>query len=132
MSSIDLIVFIPSSFLPSTTDYIRSYKLHFHPYNHVNVYPNILVCTFYCTFQSLNISTFFQKKENLRLLLIIVLGKHIFKKGFCFFSLCYKPDSSCSFAKSCPTLQSHGLQHTRLSCSSLSPRGFSNSCPLNQ
>ena len=63
MSSIDLIVFIPSSFLPSTTDYIRSYKLHFHPYNHVNVCPNILVCTFYCAFQSLNISTFFQKKK---------------------------------------------------------------------
>ena len=64
----------------ATADYIRSYKLHFHPYNHVNDYPNVLVCKFYCTFQSLNISTFFKKKKILRLLFLIVLGKPIFKK----------------------------------------------------
>ena len=29
------------------------------------------------------------------------------------------------------SLQSHGLQHTRLPCPSLSPRVCSNSCPLN-
>ena len=37
----------------------------------------------------------------------------------------------CSLAKSCPTLWSHGLQHTRLPCPSLSPRVCSNSCPLS-
>ena len=38
----------------------------------------------------------------------------------------------CSVAQSCPTLWSHGLQHTRLPCPSLSPRVCSNSCPLSQ
>ena len=33
--------------------------------------------------------------------------------------------------KSCLTLQPHGLQHTRILCSPLSPRFCSNSCPLN-
>ena len=38
---------------------------------------------------------------------------------------------SCSVAQSCPTLLSHGLQRSRLPCPSLSPRDFSNSCPLS-
>ena len=38
----------------------------------------------------------------------------------------------CSAAKSCLTLQPHGLQHTRLPCPSPSPRACSNSCPLRQ
>ena len=37
----------------------------------------------------------------------------------------------CSVTKSCSTLQSHELQHTRLPCPSLSPRVFSNSWPLS-
>ena len=37
----------------------------------------------------------------------------------------------CSFAKLCPTLWPHGLQHTRFPCPSLSPGVCSNSCPLN-
>ena len=37
----------------------------------------------------------------------------------------------CSLAKSGPTLQQHGLQHTRLPCPSLFPRVYSNSCPLS-
>ena len=36
-----------------------------------------------------------------------------------------------SVAKSCLTLQLHGLQHTRLLCPSPSPRVCSNSCPLS-
>ena len=42
--------------------------------------------------------------------------------GFCF----------CSVAKSCPTLQPHGLRHARLPWPSLSPGVCSNSCPLSQ
>ena len=38
----------------------------------------------------------------------------------------------CSLAKSCLTLQPHGLQNARLPCPSLSPGVFSNSCPLSQ
>ena len=38
----------------------------------------------------------------------------------------------CSITKSCPTLQPHGLQHSRLPCLSPSPRVCSNSCPLSQ
>ena len=38
----------------------------------------------------------------------------------------------CSVTKSCLTLYSHGQQHTRLPCPSLSPRICSNSCPLSQ
>ena len=38
----------------------------------------------------------------------------------------------CSVAKSCLTLQFHGLQHARLPCPSLSPRISSNSCPLRR
>ena len=38
----------------------------------------------------------------------------------------------CSFDKSCLTLWSHGLQHTKLPCLSLSPRVCSNSRPLSQ
>ena len=44
------------------------------------------------------------------------------------------PDISChcSVAKSCPTLWSHGLQHARFLCLSLSPGVCSNSCLLSQ
>ena len=38
----------------------------------------------------------------------------------------------CSFAKSCSTLQPHGLQQARLPCPSLSPRVFSNSSLVSQ
>ena len=38
----------------------------------------------------------------------------------------------CSVTKSCPALQSHGLQHTRLPCSSLSHGVCSDLCPLSQ
>ena len=38
----------------------------------------------------------------------------------------------CSFAKSCPTVWPHGLQHTGLPCPSPSPGVYSNSCPLSQ
>ena len=38
----------------------------------------------------------------------------------------------CSFAKSCLTLQPHGLQHTRLPCSSPTPGVYPNSCPLSR
>ena len=34
-----------------------------------------------------------------------------------------------SVAQSCPTLQPHGLQHTRLPCPSPTPRAYSNSSP---
>ena len=37
---------------------------------------------------------------------------------------------SCSVV--CDSLRSHGLQHTRLPCSSPTPRGFTNSCPLSR
>ena len=37
-----------------------------------------------------------------------------------------------SAAQSCPTLQFHGLQHTRLPYPSPIPRVFANSCPLSQ
>ena len=37
----------------------------------------------------------------------------------------------CSVTKSYPTLWSHGLQHARLPCPSLSPEVWSNSCPLS-
>ena len=36
-----------------------------------------------------------------------------------------------SVAQSCPTLQPHGLQHTRLPCPSPIPSAHSNSCPSN-
>ena len=38
----------------------------------------------------------------------------------------------CPVAISCPTLQTHGLQHARLPCPSLSPRVCWNSCLLSQ
>ena len=44
----------------------------------------------------------------------------------------WKWDSCCSVTKSCLPLQPHELKHTRLPCPSLSPRVFSNSCPLSQ
>ena len=37
-----------------------------------------------------------------------------------------------SVAKLCPTLRPHELQHTRLSCPSLSPGVCSKSCPLSR
>ena len=50
-----------------------------------------------------------------------------------FFSTFYFVLGYCrSLAKSCLTLQTHGLQHTTLLCPSLSPRACSNSCPLSQ
>ena len=39
------------------------------------------------------------------------------------------PLQFCSVAQSCPTLQPHGLQHTRLPCPSPTPRVYSNSRP---
>ena len=38
----------------------------------------------------------------------------------------------CSGVQSCLTLQPHGLQHSRLSCPSPTPRACLNSCPLSQ
>ena len=38
----------------------------------------------------------------------------------------------CSVAQLCPTLRSHGLQHARLPCPSLTPEACSDSCPLGQ
>ena len=38
----------------------------------------------------------------------------------------------CSVAKSCLTLQLHGLQYTSLPCPSIFPRVCSNSCPSSQ
>ena len=43
-----------------------------------------------------------------------------------------KKDLCSSVTQSCPTLQPHGLQHTRLPCPSPSPGACSNSCPLSQ
>ena len=40
--------------------------------------------------------------------------------------------SCCRVAKSCPTLQPHGLQHARLLCPSLSPGACLNSCPSSR
>ena len=37
-----------------------------------------------------------------------------------------------SVVQSCPTLWPQGLQYTRLSCPSPTPRPYSNSCPLSQ
>ena len=37
-----------------------------------------------------------------------------------------------SVSQSCPTLQPHGLQYTRLSCSSPTPRAYSNSGPSSR
>ena len=37
----------------------------------------------------------------------------------------------CSVSKPCPTLTTHGLQHARFPCPSLSPRVCSNFCPLS-
>ena len=34
--------------------------------------------------------------------------------------------------QSCPTLRSHGMQHTRLPCPSQTPGACSNSCPLSR
>ena len=39
--------------------------------------------------------------------------------------------NKCSVAKSFLTLQPHGLQHTRLPCSSLSPGDCANPCPFS-
>ena len=49
----------------------------------------------------------------------------------------YQMNQFSSVAQSCPTLsdptlQSHGLQHTRLPCPSLTPGACSNSCPQSQ
>ena len=46
--------------------------------------------------------------------------------------LCLWHCCCCSVSKSGPTLQSQGVQHTRLPCPSPSPGICSNSCPLSQ
>ena len=40
-------------------------------------------------------------------------------------------ETSCSIAKSCPTLRVRGLQRAKFPCPFLSPRVCSNSCPLS-
>ena len=44
----------------------------------------------------------------------------------------YDLNSVSSVTHSCLTLQPHGLQHTRLSCPSPTPRAYSNSCPSHR
>ena len=46
-----------------------------------------------------------------------------------FESSLYIMDHFTSVAQSCPTLQPHGLQHTRLPCPTSTPRACLNSCP---
>ena len=52
-------------------------------------------------------------------------GGHLFIPSSKFLIL----NCCCLVANSCPTLQPHGLQHTRLPCPSPSPEVCSNSCP---
>ena len=53
---------------------------------------------------------------------------------FCLMKTLYTHYRHCCslVVQSCPTLQPHRLQPTRLPCSSPSPRACSNSCPLSQ
>ena len=44
----------------------------------------------------------------------------------------FHPCCCCSVTKSCLTLWSHGLQHSRPPCTSLSPRVCPSSCPLSR
>ena len=53
---------------------------------------------------------------------------YIFNLDWC--SRCHQIHIS-SFARSCPTLRLHGLQHARPPCPSPTPRVYSNSCPLS-
>ena len=46
--------------------------------------------------------------------------------------LTFKSVQFSSVAQSCPTLQSHGLQHVRPPCPSPTPGVYSNSCPSSQ
>ena len=46
--------------------------------------------------------------------------------------LCQTPKCCCSVPKFYPTLQSYGLQHSRITVSSLSPGVFSDLCSLSQ
>ena len=52
--------------------------------------------------------------------------------NFTFKCIIFIINCCCSVTKSCPTLQSHWLQHARLPCSSLSLKACSNSGPLSQ
>ena len=65
----------------------------------------------------------FAWQKKMHVLLIDISSMPSILPDFC----CY-----CSIAKLCPTLQTHGLQHTRLPCPPPSPRAFSNPCPLSQ
>ena len=69
----------------------------------------------------------FHKKEFLKLFLevgyIVVIYWIAFAPNLHQFSL---------VTQLCPTLWSHGLQHTRLPCLSPTPRVYLNSCPLSQ
>ena len=49
-----------------------------------------------------------------------------------YYTICRAHSWWCSISKSYPTLQAHGLKHSRLPCPSLCPRVCSNSCPLSQ
>ena len=51
---------------------------------------------------------------------------------FSLYSVTFLPFQISSVAQSCPTLRSHGLQHTRLPCPSPTPEACSNSCPQSR
>ena len=53
-----------------------------------------------------------------------IITKCVWKNVACYYC--------CSVTQSCPILCDHGLQHSMLPYPSLSPRAYSNSCPLNQ
>ena len=77
-------------------------------------------------FNCLNFFTDLLLKKNL--LNIFTVFYYFFLDSHSAYVCCY---CCYSVAKSCLTLQLHGLQHTRLPCPLLSPRVCSNSYPLS-
>ena len=72
------------------------------------------------------ILTFFY---HLKHTLISSIGKLFWSLHGCFIPVILQFSS---VAQSCPTLQTHGLQHTRLPCPSPTPRACSNSSPWSR
>ena len=72
---------------------------------------------------------FFSAKPPQKPLCVCVCVCVFFFRLFYLTSHCSCCSSGC---QSCPTLQYHGLQHTRIPCPSPSPKVCSNSCPLSR
>ena len=93
------------------------------------VYTYIYIYIYICITESLGCTA--EMNTTLQINYTLIIHTHIYIYIYIYVEREWE-NICCSVAKSCPTLQSHGLRHARLPCPSASPEACLNLYPLSQ